>query len=52
MTAREFARVTFVLDNISAVVGEEVIIGDVSLTLERGTMNVLLGPTLCRQDAR
>jgi glycerol transport system ATP-binding protein len=38
--------VTFVLDHIGLSVGEEVMIDDVSLTLQRGTMNVLLGPTL------
>src|SRR4030088_976336 len=38
--------VTFVLDNIRFSVGEEVMIDDVFLTLEPGTMNVLLGPTL------
>jgi glycerol transport system ATP-binding protein len=38
--------VTFVLENIGLSVGEEVMIDDVSLTLEHGTMNVLLGPTL------
>ena len=37
---------TFVLDHIGLSVGEEVMIDDVSLTLEQGTMNVLLGPTL------
>ena len=37
---------TFVLDHIGLSVGEEAVIDDVSLTLEQGTMNVLLGPTL------
>ena len=37
---------TFVLDNISLSVGEETVIDDVSLTLEQGSMSVLLGPTL------
>jgi glycerol transport system ATP-binding protein len=39
-------RVAFVLENIGLTVGEEVFVEDVSLSLERGTMNVLLGPTL------
>ncbi|HEY5301679.1 MAG TPA: ABC transporter ATP-binding protein [Acetobacteraceae bacterium] len=34
------------LDHVSLSVGEAALIGDVTLTLERGTMNVLLGPTL------
>jgi glycerol transport system ATP-binding protein len=38
--------VTFVLDHIGLSVGEEAMIDDVSLTLEQGTMNILLGPTL------
>jgi glycerol transport system ATP-binding protein len=38
--------VTFVLEHIGLSLGEEVVIDDVSLTLDRGTMNVLLGPTL------
>jgi glycerol transport system ATP-binding protein len=38
--------VTFVLENISLSVGQEAVIDDVSLTLEQGSMNVLLGPTL------
>jgi glycerol transport system ATP-binding protein len=38
--------VTFVLENISLTAGEETVIDDVSLTLDQGTMNVLLGPTL------
>jgi glycerol transport system ATP-binding protein len=38
--------VTFVLDHIGLSVGEEAMIDDVSLTLEPGTMNILLGPTL------
>ena len=37
---------TFVLEHIGLSVGEEMFIDDVSLTLEAGTMNVLLGPTL------
>ena len=37
---------TFVLENISLSVGQETVIDDVSLTLDRGSMNVLLGPTL------
>ena len=39
-------RVTFVLENISLSVGQETVIDDVSLTLDQGSMNVLLGPTL------
>jgi glycerol transport system ATP-binding protein len=38
--------VSLVLDHVSKAVGSETHIGDVSLTLERGTLNVLLGPTL------
>ncbi len=34
------------LRNVSLKHGQDVIIDDVSLTFERGTMNVLLGPTL------
>jgi glycerol transport system ATP-binding protein len=37
---------SLVLDNIGLKVGQETIIGNVSLTLQRGVMNVLLGPTL------
>ena len=37
---------SFVLDKISYKVGEEVYIHEVSMSLEPGTMNVLLGPTL------
>ncbi|UDL93405.1 ABC transporter ATP-binding protein [Lichenihabitans sp. PAMC28606] len=37
---------SFILDHIVLQVGKDVVIGDVSLTLEAGTMNVLLGPTL------
>ena len=37
---------TLVLDRIGLMTGHDTIIHDVSLTLERGTMNVLLGPTL------
>jgi glycerol transport system ATP-binding protein len=38
--------VSLVLDRIGLQVGGDSIIDDVSLTLARGTMNVLLGPTL------
>jgi glycerol transport system ATP-binding protein len=38
--------VTFVLENISLSVAQETVIDDVSLTLDQGSMNVLLGPTL------
>ena len=34
------------LDSITKVVGAQTHISDVSLKLERGTLNVLLGPTL------
>lgn len=34
------------LDHVGLKLGQDVIIDDVSLTFERGTMNVLLGPTL------
>ncbi len=37
---------TLVLDNVSKTVGGEVHIQPTDLTLEKGTMNVLLGPTL------
>ncbi len=37
---------TLVLDKVSKKVGAETWIRDVSLTLERGSLNVLLGPTL------
>ena len=37
---------TLVLDNVSKKVGAETWIRDVSLSLERGSLNVLLGPTL------
>ena len=37
---------TFVLDHIGLSAGVTPVISDVSLTLEAGTMNVLLGPTL------
>ncbi len=37
---------SLVLERIGLRVGEASVIDDVSLTLERGTMNVLLGPTL------
>jgi glycerol transport system ATP-binding protein len=38
--------VTFVLDKIGLSVGETSVISDVSLTLDSGTMHILLGPTL------
>ena len=37
---------TFVLENISLSVGQETVLDEVSLTLDKGSMNVLLGPTL------
>jgi glycerol transport system ATP-binding protein len=37
---------TLQLDNVSKTVGAERHISDVSLTLEKGSLNVLLGPTL------
>jgi glycerol transport system ATP-binding protein len=37
---------TLVLDNVSKVVGRSAHIADVSLTLQHGSLNVLLGPTL------
>ena len=37
---------SLVLDRVSLTIGRDVIIDDVSLGFERGTMNVLLGPTL------
>ena len=37
---------SLVLDRIGLRVGKDVVIEDVSLQFERGTMNVLLGPTL------
>jgi glycerol transport system ATP-binding protein len=37
---------TLELHNVGLKLGQDVIIDDVSLTFERGTMNVLLGPTL------
>ena len=37
---------SFVLDSLTYKVGEETFIDDVSLSLDPGTMNVLLGPTL------
>ena len=37
---------TFVLDHIGLSTGDMPVITDVSLTLEKGTMNILLGPTL------
>src|SRR5215210_6220851 len=46
MRVREEHRVTLVLDQVRKDVGAETHIRDVSLTLESGTLNVLLGPTL------
>ena len=43
---RNIGRVSFVLDHIGYSVAGQSYIEDVSLTLEPGTMNVLLGPTL------
>jgi len=40
------APMSFRLDHVSFVSGDETFIHDVSLELERGSMNVLLGPTL------
>src|ERR1700710_2298681 len=37
---------SLVLDHVGLTVRQEVVINDVSLTFERGTMNVLLGPPL------
>ncbi|WP_284946628.1 ABC transporter ATP-binding protein [Acidisoma cladoniae] len=37
---------SLVLDHVGLKVGQNIIIDDVSLTFERGVMNVLLGPTL------
>ncbi len=37
---------TLVLDHIGLSVGDMPVITDVSLTLDKGTMNILLGPTL------
>lgn len=37
---------TLVLDNVSKKVGADMHIHPTDLTLEKGTMNVLLGPTL------
>ena len=37
---------TLVLDQIGLSVGDTPVITDVSLTLDKGTMNILLGPTL------
>src|SRR5271154_2695138 len=34
------------LENVSLAAGAETILHDISLKLERGSMNVLLGPTL------
>jgi glycerol transport system ATP-binding protein len=34
------------LDHVGLKLGQDIVIDDVSLTFERGTMNVLLGPTL------
>jgi ABC-type sugar transport system ATPase subunit len=44
--------VTFVPENISLSVGQEAVIDDVSLTLDQGSMNVLLGPTLSGKTTR
>ncbi len=41
---------TVELRDVSSVRGAEVHLSDISLSLERGTLNVLLGPTLVRQD--
>jgi glycerol transport system ATP-binding protein len=38
--------VSLVLDKVGKTVGGQTVIADVSLTLERGSLNVLLGPTL------
>src|SRR5829696_3300957 len=46
MRVREEHRVTLVLDQVRKDVGAETHIRDVSLTLESGTLNVLLGATL------
>ena len=35
-----------ILEQVGLRVGNEVVIDDVGLAFERGTMNVLLGPTL------
>jgi len=37
---------SLLLDHVGLKLGQDIIIDDVSLTFERGTMNVLLGPTL------
>jgi glycerol transport system ATP-binding protein len=37
---------SLVLDHVGLKLGQDVMIDDVSLSFERGTMNVLLGPTL------
>ncbi len=37
---------TLVLDHVGLSVGDTSVITDVSLTLDKGTMNILLGPTL------
>ena len=37
---------TFVLDHIGLSAGDMPVITDVSLSFEKGTMNILLGPTL------
>ncbi len=37
---------SFVLDHVGLRVGEDALVSDVSLTLDPGAMNVLLGPTL------
>ena len=41
---------TVVLKDVTRVVGAVAHISDVSLTLEPGTLSVLLGPTLVGQD--
>ena len=41
---------TVVLKDVTRIVGAVAHISEVSLTLEPGTLNVLLGPTLLRQD--
>ena len=46
MTSRGSPGVSFVFDRIGLSVGNEVVIDDVSLTLDQGSMTVLLGATL------
>jgi len=41
----------YALDNIGLKFGPETVIDDVSLALERGKMNVLLGPTLASKTS-